>query len=197
MLKQFARFWWYILLFGAVIMALGLFLLIDNQTTLIDMIRYLGYVMLGMGILTLALNYYMSKRGHRGDWRWYVVGTAVLAMGLVNLLKDEWASQTFVNIISFWALIMGAYLLYSGLSKEHRSIPVILAGLVSIAFAALVIFDGIEESQLHLIVGAYAVLFGLYLAIMSFRIRHQAASQDEHQSVSNEGGENGSSSITS
>lgn len=172
-------------------MALGLLLLIDNQTNLIDMIRYLGYVMLGMGILTLLLNFYMQRKGGHADWRWYVVGTAVLAMGLVNLLEDQWASETFINVISFWAFLMGAYLLYSGLRKERRSVPVILAGLVSIAFATLVLFDGVEESQLHLIVGAYAVLFGLYLAIMSFRMkglkhRHSEAAD------SKEGGEIGS-----
>ena len=172
-------------------MALGLLLLIDNQTNLIDMIRYLGYVMLGMGILTLLLNFYMQRKGGHADWRWYVVGTAVLAMGLVNLFEDQWASETFINVISFWAFLMGAYLLYSGLTKERRSVPVILAGIVSIAFSALVLFDGVEESQLHLIVGTYAVLFGLYLAIMSFRMKGLKPNHSE-VADSKDGGEIGS-----
>ncbi|NVK03248.1 MAG: DUF308 domain-containing protein [Flavobacteriia bacterium] len=192
MLKRFSRYWWYLLLFGVIIMALGLLLLIDNQTNLIDMIRYLGYVMLGMGILTLLLNFYMHRKGGHADWRWYVVGTAVLVMGLVNLIENQWASETFVNVISFWAFLMGAYLLYSGLTKGSRSVPVILAGLVSIAFSALVLFDGVEESQLHLIVGAYAVLFGLYLAIMSFRMKGQKTNHSE-VADSKDGGEIGSS----
>lgn len=178
MLKRFSKFWWYLLIVGLVISGLGLLLLLDDSTSLNEIIQYLGYVLLGMGIVTIALNVVLIRKNH-GDWRWYIVGIAAFALGILHLVEGDWASKTFIQIISFWAFMMGAYLLYVGFRPSSRSIPVTLAGLVSIAFASLVLFDSVTEAELHLIIGSYAVLFGAYLILMSLRIRKLPAGHSE------------------
>lgn len=145
-------------------------MLLKDNFGLAELLTYLAYVMLGMGVFTSLLNVALAKR-NSADWRWYLVGAGEIAVGLIILFNDEWAEKSFIQVISVWSLLMGIYLLYTGIKKSTRSVVILLSGVVSIVFALLILFESVTDSQLHLIVGLYAVLLGFYFVNAGFRIR--------------------------
>lgn len=145
-------------------------MLINDEFGLAELLRYLAFVLVGMGIFTALVNVALAKT-NSSDWRWYAVASAELVMGIVILMNGEWAEAKFIMMIAIWSLIMGLYLLYVGLKSSTRSVVVLLSGVVSIIFAGLILFNAVDDSQLHLLVGLYAILLGIYLANGSLKIR--------------------------
>ncbi|KAB2814411.1 hypothetical protein [Phaeocystidibacter luteus] len=170
MFKQFARYWWLLTVFGALLIGLGGMMLVNDEFGLAELLRYLAFVLVGMGVFTALVNVALAKT-NSSDWRWYAVAAAELIMGIVILMNGEWAEAKFIMMIAIWSLIMGLYLLYVGLKESSRSVVVLLSGVVSVIFAGLILFDSVDDSQLHLLVGLYAILLGVYLGNGSLKIR--------------------------
>lgn len=171
MLQKFSSYWWFLTLSGILFAALGAMLLFSNEFGLSDLLHYLGFVLVGMGVFTGLINYVMMRKESHYDWRWFALAAAELIMGLIILFNDNWAESTFIQMIGVWSIIMGAYLIYTGLKKTTKSIIVTLSGVISLAFGGLIFFDQMEEGNLHKLVGLYAILLGVFIVNGSLKIR--------------------------
>lgn len=171
MLKRFASYWWFLTISGALLSILGLTMLFDNEFGLADLLRYLGFVLIGMGIFTGLINYILHRRNGASDWRWYLLAAGELALGMIILTNNTWAETTFIQVIGIWSGMMGLYLLIDGLRKKTRSIIVSLSGLVSLVFGAVIVLEALEARETQYLVAIYAVLLGLYLVNGSLKIR--------------------------
>lgn len=170
MLEKLRRYWWYLLVTGLLFVGLGLQLMIAKDAAVSDTLLYLGYVLTGMGVMTIVFNILMARKKH-ADWRWYAVGAAELTLGVIVLIEGKLAETAFIYSVGVWAIIMGITLTIRGLRRKPISTIELLSGIVSLVFAALILFDVLTPEQLLLVVGLYAALFGLYSILMSFKVR--------------------------
>lgn len=157
--------------------ALGAMLVLSKEFGLSELLHYLGFVLAGMGVVTALINYAMMKRDKQFDWRWFGLAAIELAAGIIILANDNWAESTFVMMIGGWAMIMGAYLIFTGLRKSSKSSIVALSGIVSLAFGAIILFGNLDATLLHNLVGLYAVIFGVFtinisLKVRSYKVKH-------------------------
>ncbi len=167
MLTPFARYWWILFTLGLSLIGLGAFMFVDPDTGILEIMRYLGFVFIGMGVFTALISFFASK-GH--DWRLYLLAAAELAVGIIIIMNDEWAEQTFVQLMATWSGLMGIYLVYNGLRNKGSKSIVVLAGIVSIAFAAFIFFD-ILSDDLATLIALYSIVLGLYIITLSFSVR--------------------------
>lgn len=168
MLTPFARYWWILFILGFTLIGLGSFMFVDPDTGIIEIMRYLGFVFVGMGIFTALVTILAA---YKHDWRLYVLAAAELTMGIVILVNDEWAERTFIQLMGFWSAMMGVYLVVNGIRKSKRSIIVILAGVISLAFAAFILLGTLSEESLVTLIALYAIILGLYMFTVSFKVR--------------------------
>lgn len=170
-MQQFRPYWWFIALSGALISIFGTLMLFSEKFGLPQLLLYLSFVLIGMGVLTVYINYRVSRSAGRTGWIWYLIAAAELALGIVVLTNVDHAERTFVLLIGIWATIMGIYLIIAGLMRKGRTALLMLNGVVSAVLGLLIVFEPINLEQTPFFVGLYTVLLGLYLLIIGFRWR--------------------------
>ncbi|MBV8662364.1 MAG: DUF308 domain-containing protein, partial [Hyphomicrobiales bacterium] len=82
---------------------------------------------------------------------------------------------TFVLVVAAWALITGALMMIAAfrLNLDHGRWWLVLGGLVSILYGVLlVVAPMVGAVVLTWWLGAYALVFGVLLLILAYRLRH-------------------------
>jgi uncharacterized membrane protein HdeD (DUF308 family) len=167
-----ARNWWVVALRGVFGVLFGLAALFLPIVTLASLILLFAAYMLIDGVLGIA----EGVRAAVHNQRW---GTLVLE-GVVDLIASAiaffWPLVTvlaFVLLAGAWAIISGALLVSAAfrLNITHGRWLMILGGAVSIIWGVLLFLSpGIGALVLTWWLGAYALVFGVTLLILSARL---------------------------
>lgn len=174
MLDLLGRNWWLILLRGAAAVLFGLAALLLPEITLVTLVILFGVYVLIDGVFSLAAA--LREKGRRTDW-W-----VVLVEGLVGLLIGAavlgWPGITALVLIYLaagWAAVTGILELVAAVSlrKEIQGEWfLVLSGLASLAIAVILFLQpGSGMVAVSWLIGIYAVVFGLLLIVLSFRLR--------------------------
>jgi uncharacterized membrane protein HdeD (DUF308 family) len=169
-----ARNWWAIALRGVVAILFGLVTFAWPGATMLSLVFVFAVYALLDGILDIVA----AVRSARQHERW---GLLVLE-GIVDILAAAiaiaWPGLTiliFVLVIAAWALVTGVLMMIAAfrLNPEHGRWWLVLGGLVSILYGVLlVIAPMIGAVVLTWWLGAYALVFGVSLLILAYRLRH-------------------------
>jgi uncharacterized membrane protein HdeD (DUF308 family) len=110
--------------------------------------------------------------------RWWAVlleGIAGIILGVLTFLWPGTTALVLVYFIAAWALITGIFEIAAAirLRKEiEGEWMMILSGIVSIIFGVfLIVAPGAGALGLTLVIGAYAIVFGILFIILAFRLR--------------------------
>jgi uncharacterized membrane protein HdeD (DUF308 family) len=113
---------------------------------------------------------------HRRWWPLILEGVADFVAGAVALLWPRLALLGFIYVAAVWAILSGIALLIAAL-RLHRAygeVTLILGGLVSIAWGILVVVWPIAgELALAWWIGAYALLFGVFMLTFALSLRRR------------------------
>jgi uncharacterized membrane protein HdeD (DUF308 family) len=170
-----ARNWWVIGLrgLGAILFGFGI-LALPRPVVASFALMFAAYIAAD-GILAILSGLRAARRPER--WRILVVeGATNLAVAGVVLSWPEIAILAFFRVASFWAIVSGALLLAAArrLSSSHGRWILVLAGSVSIAWAALEAAAGPSSAGDAELMGwwlaAYAIPFGAALLALSSRL---------------------------
>lgn len=170
------RSWWLLLLRGIIAVAFGIATFVWPQISLVSLVLVYGIYAVADGILALVA----AIRGGGIAPRWWLAlgGIASLAAGALAFVWPGLTALVLVYLIGFWSIVRGV-LEIVGAIRLRNEIPnewsLGLAGALSVLFGViLVVAPGAGALGLLWLIAAWAVLFGLLLIWVAFRVRKLA-----------------------
>jgi uncharacterized membrane protein HdeD (DUF308 family) len=165
--------WWALALRGVAAVIFGIIAFALPGVTLTVLVLFFAAYLLVDGVFALIAGLKAAERHER--WG------ALAFEGILNLVAGAavvmWPGLTlvvFIYMAAFWALVTGIALLVAAfrLRKQHGEWTMILAGILSIAWGILVAVFPIAGILVWAWwIGAYALIFGIAMLILAFRLR--------------------------
>jgi uncharacterized membrane protein HdeD (DUF308 family) len=169
LLQMVASSWWVLALRGAlaVFFALGAFLW--PGLTLLVLVVLWGAFALMDGLMAVVVGARMRW------WSILIFGLVGVAAGVLTFLRPGITALALISLIGAWAIIRGVFEVAAAirLRKEiSNEWLLILSGLASFVFGVLVLlFPGAGALSLVWLIGIYALLIGILLFTLAFRLR--------------------------
>ncbi len=165
--------WWLMALRGLAAVLFGVMAFVWPGITLLTLVYLFGAYALVNGVLAFILAYRGPEDRRVGS----LISEAIISVvaGVVALVVPGITALALVVLIAFWAIvtgvieIVGAVRLRKVISNEWL---LILAGIISLVFGVLLLFQpGAGALALVWWIGAFAIVFGVLLFALAFRMR--------------------------
>jgi uncharacterized membrane protein HdeD (DUF308 family) len=175
-LDALARNWGFILLRGIIAILFGLVTFAWPGITLFTLVLLYGAFAFVDGVLAIGA----AIRGGVPAPRWWlaVVGVIGIAAGILTLLWPHITAIVLLLFIAGWAIatgimqIVGAFKLRKEIDNEWL---LIASGVLSVLFGCLLAFQpGAGALALILVIGSFAILYGILLVLFALRLRKHA-----------------------
>jgi uncharacterized membrane protein HdeD (DUF308 family) len=168
-----ARNWWVLAIRGVLGIAVGLIALVLPAATMLALVLVFAAYMLVDGVFAIMA----AVRAAREHERWGLLvleGVADIVAGVIAVVWPGITVLAFVLLVAAWAIVSGGLMLVAGyrLNIEHGRWWLLLAGALSVAYGVLlVVAPMIGALVLTWWFGAYALLFGVALLVLAFRLK--------------------------
>jgi len=175
LVNDLARHWWLIALRGLAAVLFGVLAFVWPGMTLAVLVLLFGAYALVDGILAIVV----AVRGGT-DHRLFMglEGVVGVLAGLATFVFPGLTALVLLYIIAFWAVLTGvlevvaAVRLRQAITNEWG---LIIGGVLSVLFGiVLIAAPGAGALAVVFVIGAYAVLFGVTLLMLSWRLRSHA-----------------------
>jgi uncharacterized membrane protein HdeD (DUF308 family) len=164
--------WWAVGLRGLLAIAFGLICLLVPPAAILALILLFSAYMLVDGVFAIVSGIKAAQNGER--WGLLILeGIVDIAAGVVAFLWPAITTIAFVILIAVWAIISGALMLTAAFSLklDHGRWWLALGGIASVIFGiVLLIAPVVGAVVLTWWLGAYAVVFGVFLLILAFKL---------------------------
>lgn len=170
-----ARNWWAFALRGILGIAFGSIAFAWPIATMLSLALFFAAYLLADG----ALGIVAAVRAARAHERWGLLlaeGLLNIAMGLVAAFFPGGAVVAFVIVTAAWALLTGALMLMAAfrLNKAHGSWWLAFGGIASLLWGLLLVLAPLAGAVvLTWWLGCYAFVFGVFLLIVSVKLRSE------------------------
>ena len=178
MLHALAKNWWMLLLRGIAAIIFGVLALTWPGMTLLTLILFYGAYALIDGVLAIVA----AITGGALLPRWWlaIVGLLGIAAGLLTFVMPGLTAIVLLYFIAGWAIATGVFQVI-GAIKLRKEIDnewfLILCGIISVLFGvAMIAAPGAGALALITVIGIYAVLIGVLLVALSFRLKKHVRS---------------------
>jgi uncharacterized membrane protein HdeD (DUF308 family) len=173
-----ARNWWALALRGVLAIVFGVLAFVNPGLTLGALILLFGAYSLVDGVFAIIAGLRAAQR-HERWWPFALEGLASIAVGIVAFLMPLAAAFALLMIASAWSIVTGILRIAAAI-RLRREIKgewlLILNGLLSVAFGVVIaIFPGAGLVWLVWVIGMYAIIFGVILVALGFRLRSHGA----------------------
>ena len=178
-LAELARNWWVFVLRGVVAILFGILAFARPGTTLEVLVLLFAFWALFDGVLAL-ISSVAAAQAKEPWWPLLFIGLLGIAAGIATLRWPGITVLVLFLLIAGWAILRGLIEII-GAIRLRDLIPnegwLILAGILSIAFGLLILAYP-EPGLLSIIwlIGFYAVLYGILMLVLGFRLKNLAAS---------------------
>jgi uncharacterized membrane protein HdeD (DUF308 family) len=167
-----ARHWWAFALRGVAAVVFGILAFAWPGLTLTVLVLFWGAYALVDGVLALIAAF-RTENDHR--WGLLLEGVVGIAAGIVTFLYPGLTALVLLYIIAAWAIITGALELYAAYRLRrviHNELWLALGGVASLLFGiVLLAAPGAGALAVVWLIGAYAIVFGILLIALAFRLR--------------------------
>jgi uncharacterized membrane protein HdeD (DUF308 family) len=168
-----ARNWWALLLRGLIGVVLGALTLLMPAVSLASLVLLFAIYMIVDGVLGIVAAVRAARRQER--WGWLILeGVFDIGAGIVALLWPGITVLVFVILVAAWAIVSGASMAIAAFRLDRRGARwlMALAGVLSVIWGVLLAIWPISGALvLTLWIGAYALVFGITLIVLAFRLR--------------------------
>src|SRR5262245_44564451 len=172
--QALARSWWAIALRGVAAIVFGIMALVVPAISLLALVWMFGAYAIVEGLFAIVAALSRSVGG-RFSWALLIEGLVSVAAGVVAFVMPAITALLLLYLIAAWAIVTGVLEIVEAVRLREQITNewwLVLSGIVSIAFGALVIFvPGAGALALVMWIGAYAVVFGALLLALAFRLR--------------------------
>jgi uncharacterized membrane protein HdeD (DUF308 family) len=172
--EALGRNWWLLALRGLAAVIFGVLAFAWPGTTLITLVWLFGAFALVNGILSLAVAINAPK-GYPRFGSLILGGLLGILAGLLAFVMPGITALGLLILIASWAMVTGILEIIAAI-KLRKEISnewlLVLAGVASLAFGVVLLLQP-AAGALVLIwwIGAYALLFGILLIVLAFRMR--------------------------
>jgi uncharacterized membrane protein HdeD (DUF308 family) len=175
-----SRNWWALLIRGILAVIFGTIALFRPGVTLTVLVMLFGAYYLVDGAFSIIASL-SAPKGYRG-WVWLLIsGIAGVIIGLMTFFMPGVTALVLLYYIIAWLIVTGVMQTIAGirLRKEISGEPfVIMGGILSVLFGLyLLVNPGVGALAVIWIIGAYALVFGVIMIIVAFRLRSWRASK--------------------
>ena len=178
MARSLSQNWWLVVLRGVLAIVFGILAFVWPGVTWLTLIIMFGVYAIVDGIIAIVSGLSRSQETPRW-WIFLVEGLLGIGAGIVALAWPGVTSLVLIYMIASWAIITGileiaaAIRLRNEISNEWM---LGLGGLLSIGLGILLFFQP-AAGGLAIIwtIAAYALIFGVLLVILGFRLRNWKA----------------------
>ena len=175
-----ARNWWAIGLRGVFAIVFGLIALFLPVATMLSLVIVFALYAFADGVFGIV----SAVRAAQARQRWGVLvieGLVNIAVAAIAVLWPGITVLAFVLLVAIWAIVTGALELAAAfrLGTEDGRWWLVVGGLVSLIYGGLLIVAPmIGAVVLTWWLGAYALIFGVALVVLAFRLK---ARLDKHR----------------
>ena len=178
--------WWLILVRGVAAILFAALAFIWPGITLTALVYLFGAYAIVDGLVGLWLGG-VAASANRRSWPFVVGGIAGIAAGVLAFVRPDAMALALVYLIAAWAIVTGITEIVAAI--ELRKVidgewALGLAGILSIVFGILV---GVQPAAgalaLIWLIASYALLFGIVLIVLAFRVRGLQSSYQQHQAM--------------
>lgn len=166
------RHWWVVALRGLAAIAFGILAFIWPGITLAVLVLLFGAYAIVDGLLAL---YAAARSGGQNVWAPLLEGVLGVVAGIVAFVWPGLTALTLVFIIAAWAIVTGVLEVFAAIRLRNvitNEWMLGFAGVLSVVFGLLLFAQpGAGALALVWIIGAYAVIFGIALLGLAWRLR--------------------------
>jgi uncharacterized membrane protein HdeD (DUF308 family) len=179
MIAALARNWWAIAIRGVLGILFGLVALFLPGATMLSLVLLFAAYVFVDGVFAIVAA--VRSAGQHERWGLLVLeGIVDIAAAVIAVVWPGITVVAFVLVVAFWALLSGALMLWAAfrLDVDNGRWWLVFGGVVSLLYGALLIVTPMVGALvLTWWLGAYALVFGVSLLVLAFRLR---ARQDGH-----------------
>ncbi|MEY2530738.1 MAG: hypothetical protein QOI96_823 [Verrucomicrobiota bacterium] len=166
--------WWLLALRGLAAVIFGVLAFIWPGITLFALIMLFGAFALVNGVLSVLLAA-KAPKGYPRFGSLLIAGLCGIFAGIITFFWPGLTALGLLILIAAWAIVIGIMEIYAAI-KLRKEIKgewlLILAGLASVAFGVLLmLMPGPGALVLVLWIGAYAIVLGILLFVLAFKMR--------------------------
>ena len=181
--------WWTFVLRGVLAVLFGILTFVWPGLALLSLVFLFGFYAITDGVLSIIAAF----RHRRGDvataaalapaaadantpwWAMLIIGILGILAGLGALFMPGISALALLFVICAWAVATGVMSIVAAV-RLRKVIEgewlLALSGVLSIAFGVLAaIFPGAGALAIVLWIGAYAIVYGIMLTVLGFRLR--------------------------
>jgi uncharacterized membrane protein HdeD (DUF308 family) len=166
--------WWAVALRGAAALIFGFLTALWPDISLTALVLLFGSFAIVYGVFNIIT----AVRRRRGERRWWALlleGLVSVAVGAVTLIMPELTTLALAYVIAAWGILTGIFEIAAAIMLRRQIRGewwLALAGVLSVAFGAvLAIWPGVGALALVLWIGAYAIVLGILLIALGFKLR--------------------------
>lgn len=172
------RSWWVLLLRGVVAIIFGVLTWMQPAASAAALVLVFGAYVFVDGLLGI----YAAFKSRQQSRHWWVVllwGLTGVVVGVLTAINPAITALVLTIYIGVWALMTGVLQIIAALRlrKEIQGEWVlVLGGLLSVVFGIFVLMQpGAGMMAMLWVLATYAVIFGVLMVILAFKIKKVAA----------------------
>ncbi|MBK8983818.1 MAG: DUF308 domain-containing protein [Ignavibacteria bacterium] len=171
MLETIQKKWWVFLLRGILLLIFGILAVSTPGMVLATILFYFGFIAILSGIFVIIEDVRSKSKEGAGK----LEGLFYIFIGLLFIIMPEFVVTFTLYFIAFWALFAGIFMIISAI-KMRKVIQnewlAILNGIITVVFGILIFANVLAGAEALVIVfGFYAILSGLIMIILSFKVK--------------------------
>ncbi len=174
MIATMSRYWWVLAIRGVAAILFGVAAFVWPAITLTVLVLLFGAYALVDGIFAVIAGITARKEEERW-WMMVLEGLAGIVIGVVTFLYPNITALALLYFIAAWSILTGVFEI-AGAIRLRKEIEgewlLALAGVASIIFGVLLVIQpGAGALALIWLIGAYAIVFGILMLVLAFRLR--------------------------
>lgn len=174
MLTMLSRYWWLVVLRGVFAILFGVLAFIWPGITIGALVILFGAYALIDGVSSVATGVMHWQENDRW-WVMLLEGIAGIVFGILTFVWPAVTAVVLLFFIAVWAIITGVLELVAAvrLRKEIDGEWALgLAGVLSVLFGIVMLLrPGAGALALIWVIGSYAIVFGVLLIFLGFKLR--------------------------
>ncbi|HSB00061.1 MAG TPA: HdeD family acid-resistance protein [Anaerolineales bacterium] len=185
MVGSLSQNWWLVVLRGILAILFGVLAFVWPALTWLTLIIMFGVYAIVDGVMAIVTGLVRTKDSPRW-WTFLLEGLLGIGAGVVALVLPELTTLVLIYMIASWAVITGILEIAAAIRLRNEITNewmLGLGGLVSIGLGVLLFLQPAAGGLAIIwIIAGYALIFGVLLVILGFRLRNWRA-PDTRQSV--------------
>jgi uncharacterized membrane protein HdeD (DUF308 family) len=171
-MEQLARTWWLVLVRGILAVIFGVLALNWPGLTVLVLVTVFGAYAIVSGAFSLVAGFRHDAQ-HR---IWLIVsGIIGILAGVVTFAWPGITALTLLYVVAFWAIFSGVSEIVGGVQMRKtidNEWMLIVGGALSVIFGVLLlVWPGAGLLTLGWLIGAFAILYGLAMVMLSLRVK--------------------------